>query len=208
MSEQVVDYTKQCKSLYFPPPTPVCVTIPAFGFIVISGRGDPNGPDFQLAVAALYSLSYAVRMSGKSDAVPAGYYEYKVFPLEGEWDLQDKGKPVADKSNFVYRIMIRQPEFLTPELFERFVTVTKKKKPNVFLDTACFEIVEEGICCQMLHIGSYDEEPCSFGVMDEFCREKGYRRASGTHREIYLSDPRKSEAAKLKTVLRIRVKPD
>lgn len=205
MTAHTTDYVKQDKVLYLPPQTPVCLSVPKFSFIVIAGQGDPNGPEFEQVVGALYSLSYAVRMSGKASAAPTGYYEYKVFPLEGVWDLHDKGKPLTDKSNFRYLMMIRQPDFLTVEMYEEFLAATKKKKPSPFLERAVFETSEEGLCCQMLHVGSYDDEPQSFAKMTAYCEANGYRRLSLTHREIYLSDPRKTEAAKLKTVLRFKV---
>lgn len=200
-----LDYKKTYKDLYLPKKIPTIVTVPAISFIMIEGTGDPNGEEFALATAALYSLSYAVKMSYKSNNVPKGFYDYTVFPLEGVWDLIDKTLDSTVKSNFKYKIMIRQPEFLTADLFERFLAETKKKKPNPYLDKAKFGTVSEGLCCQILHIGSYDDEPASFAVMDEFCKENGYKRTSKIHREIYLSDPRKTEPHKLKTILRYQI---
>lgn len=200
-----LDYKKDYKELYLPKKTPVIVSVPAVDFIMIDGEGDPNGEEFALVTAALYSLSYAVKMSYKRDHVPTGYYDYTVFPLEGVWDLIDKTLPPTVKSNFKYQIMIRQPEFMTADLFERFKAETKKKKPNPFLDKVEFGTMAEGLCCQMLHIGSYDLEPASFEMMGQFCKDNGYRRLSKKHREIYLSDPRKTEPHKLKTVLRYQI---
>ena len=101
--------------------------------------------------------------------------------------------------------MIRQPDFLTDELFERFIKVAKKKKQNPEIDRITYETFNDGLCCQMMHMGSYDEEPASFERMEAFCVDNGYQRTSKLHREIYLSDPRKTETAKLKTVLRFKV---
>ncbi|HSL94199.1 MAG TPA: GyrI-like domain-containing protein [Bacillota bacterium] len=200
-----VDYKKDFKALYLPGEQPEILHIPAMPFILVSGHGDPNAPDFSAAMEALYSLSYAVKMSYKSDAVPEGYYEYTVFPLEGVWDLVDFGSGVSDKSNFKYDIMIRQPDFLDNGLFERFLAATKKKKPNPYLDKAKFVTLGEGLACQMMHIGSYDSEPESFRRMEAHCSERGYTRSSLTHREIYLSDPRRVAPDKLRTVLRFTV---
>ena len=144
-------------------------------------------------------------MSYKSDDVPEGFYDYTVFPLEGEWDLIDKSKSSKDKSNYAYAIMIRQPDFLTDELFERFIKVAKKKKQNPDIDRITYETFNDGLCCQMMHMGSYDDEPASFERMEAFCVDNGYQRTSKLHREIYLSDPRKTETDKLKTVLRFKV---
>jgi hypothetical protein len=176
-------------------------------YIMINGTGNPNGEEFAGRTEALYSLSYGVKMSYKSDNVPDGYYEYTVFPLEGVWDLIDKSKPSTDKNNYKYTIMIRQPDFLTEKLFEGFLETAKKKKPNPYLKDLLFSEITDGLCCQVMHIGSFDEEPESFAKMNSYCQEKGYVRTSKTHREIYLSDPRKTELSKMRTVLRYSVKP-
>jgi hypothetical protein len=200
-----VDYKKNYKELYLPKSIPSIIEVPSIRYVMIHGEGDPNGEEFAMATGALYSFSYAVKMSYKSQDVPDGYYDYTVFPLEGVWDLVDKSKPSTDKSNYAYSIMIRQPDFLSDELFERFLAETTKKKPSVYLDKIKLVTITEGLCCQMLHVGSFDDEPASFARMSQFCTEHGYDRSSLKHREIYLSDPRKTESAKLKTVLRFKV---
>ena len=204
--DKKVDYKKDFKHLYLPKTSPEIIEVPSALFIMVNGSGDPNGEEFAKATEALYSLSYAVKMSYKKEVVPVGYYEYTVFPLEGVWDLIDKSKPATDKINLKYTIMIRQPDFLTEELFNHFLEQTKKKKPNPFLENMRFENMEDGLCCQMMHLGSYDDEPKSFARMEKFCVEQGYDRVSMIHREIYLADPRKSEPSKQKTVLRFSVK--
>lgn len=201
-----VEYKKDFKHLYMPKTLPEIVEVPRMTYLMIDGTGDPNSEGFAKETETLYSLSYAVKMSYKSDDVPTGYYEYTVFPLEGVWDLLDRSKPPTDKSNLKYTIMIRQPDFLTDNGFKRFLEQTKKKKPNPFLENVRFEQWEDGWSCQMMHIGSFDDEPESFARMEAFCDEQSYIRTSKIHREIYLSDPRKTESAKLKTVLRFPVK--
>ena len=201
-----VDYKRDYKHLYLPPAEPVIVDVPEMPFILLDGTGDPNGEAFVRQTEALYAVSYAVKMSYRGDDAPAGYYAYKVFPLEGVWDLVDYSKPATDKDNLKYTIMIRQPDFLTEEDFMRFLGQVKRKKSNPYLDHVRFERIEEGLCCQMTHIGSYDDEPLSFARMEAFCAGQGYERMAKTHREIYLSDPRKTEPSRLKTVLRFRVR--
>ena len=200
-----IDYKKVHKELYLPKTIPSIVSVPTIRFTTIEGEGDPNGEEFALKTTALYSFSYAVRMSYKSNNIPIGYYNYTVFPLEGEWDLIDKNIVSTDKRNYKYKIMIRQPDFLTNDLFEQFLLGIKKKKPNPHLDKIIFETISEGLCCQILHIGNYDDESASFRIMDKFCADNGYRRVCNKHREIYISNPRKTEAQKLKTVLRYKV---
>lgn len=201
-----IDYKKDFKELYVPKTVPEIVNVPRMPFFMIDGSGDPNGEAFAKATEALYAMSYAVRMSYKSADVLAGFYEYTVFPMEGEWDLLDRSKPATDKSNFKFTIMIRQPDFVTDALFERFLEQTRRKKPNPFLEKVRFAYAEDGLSCQMMHLGSFDDEPASFARMEAYCAENGYDRASKLHREIYLSDPRKTETAKLKTVLRFPVR--
>lgn len=200
-----VDYKKAYKELYGAKTVPCVVTVPPIRFAMAQGEGDPNEEAFSLLTAALYSFSYAVKMSYKSANVPMGYYDYKVFPLEGLWDLIDPVKGSTDKQNYKYTLMIRQPDFLTNELFERFLDQTKTKKANDMLERVYLEEAEEGLCCQMLHIGPYDDEPASFEQMMKYCREEGYQRSSLLHREIYLSDPRKTAPEKLKTILRFQI---
>jgi hypothetical protein len=206
----MIDYKKDYKAFYLPKNKPECIEIPEMTFIVIEGEGDPNGEAFGIETEALYSFSYAVKMSYKGADKPEGYYEYTVFPLEGEWDLIDKSKGpgpngLVDKSNLKYKLMIRQPEFVTQDVFSYFIDKVKKKKPNASLDRIQLVTFKEGLCCQMLHLGSYDDEPASFAAMEAFCIEQSYQRQSKCHREIYLSDPRKTAKEKLKTVLRFKI---
>ena len=141
--------------------------------------------------------------SYKSENVPEGYYQYTVFPSK-VWDLLDYTKTATDKSNLKYTIMIRQQIFSLSIGFSIFKTVKRKTKP--YLDGIRFEQITDGRSCQMMHIGSFDDEPTSFRQMEAFCDAHSYIRTSKVHREIYLSDPRKTEKDKLRTVLRYSVK--
>ena len=201
------EWRKQEKQIYIPATRPELVNIPALKFLTIKGKGDPNGEDFGNRVEVLYSLSYAIRMMPKKGFVPEGYFEYTVYPLEGLWDLSEegRGKSDLDKSQLIYTIMIRQPDFVTTEVFNKAVEITRKAKPKVLIDEVSFQEIEDGACVQMLHLGSYDNEKASFDLMKEYIAEKDLKLRTMVHREIYLSDPRKSEPDKLKTVLRYMV---
>lgn len=193
--------------MYLPPAKPVLVTVPEQNFFMLSGHGDPNKEDFAERTAVLYSLAYAVRMMPKQGYTPDGYFEYTVYPLEGVWDLTEEGRKAAilNKDELVYTIMIRQPDFVTPEVAARAFEIVRKKKPHPLLDEVTFESMEDGLCVQMMHIGHYDEEAKSFEQMKKFIKENGLDITTLKHREIYISDPRKTEKTKLKTVLRYRV---
>lgn len=203
-------WRKEEKDIYLPGTKPVIINIPTFKYFSVDGAGDPNSGVMQDHMGALYSLSYGVSMSYKKGMEPKGFYNYTVYPLEGVWDLSDEAKKVFDegwsKDDLVFSLMIRQPDFVTQEFFDKIREWTKEKKPNRMLDETKLIEITEGRCCQMMHIGSYDDEKKSFDLMDEFCKEQGLRRTSKKHREIYLSDPRRTEPAKLRTVLRFKVK--
>lgn len=202
------EWKKQGKTFYLPKNKPELIEIPEMKYFMLEGRGNPNGPEFLEAVGVLYSLSYGIKMMPKKGITPEGYYEYTVFPLEGVWDLAEEARNLdyLDKDNLVYNIMIRQPDFVTEALAQDVIENTKKKKPHGLLDKVKFGSITEGMCAQMLHLGSYDNETASFEQMEEYCRQNGYERLSKIHREIYITDPRKTAAEKLKTVLRFKVK--
>jgi hypothetical protein len=200
------EWKKQEKEFYLPKEKPESVVVPKFKFFMLNGKGNPNNAEFSEAVTVLYSLAYAVKMLPKKGITPVGYFDYTVYPLEGVWDLAEEARvlEVLDKDSLIYTIMIRQPDFVTDELAEEVVKGVKTKKPHPLLDEVKFTSLEEGLCVQMLHIGPYDDEPKTFSLMEEYCTQQGLKRTSKIHREIYISDPRKTEPNKLKTLLRFR----
>jgi hypothetical protein len=204
------EWKKNEKKYYLPKDKPEFLKIPPFNFFAIKGKGNPNDDFFAEYVGVLYSLSYAVKMSPKSGTAPKNYYDYSVYPLEGIWDLTAEAKKnftgILDKNAFIFNLMIRQPEFVTENYALQIIEKTKKKKPHKLLDEVKFISIEDDDCVQMMHIGSYDSEPLSFKLMEEFCTENNLVRQAKPHREIYLSDPRKVIPEKLKTVLRFKVK--
>ena len=205
------EWKKKEKDLYQPKYKHEIIDIPSFKFFTLEGKGNPNDEFFADYVGALYSLSYAVKMSYKKGVEPKGFYDYTVYPLEGVWDLTEKGreefeKGFINKSELLFKLMIRQPDFVDEAYAKFIVEEVKKNKPNVLLNDVKFEEIEEGKVVQMLHVGSYDSEVESFKMMEEFVKESGFERAEKLHKEIYLSDARKVEAEKLKTILRFKVK--
>jgi len=202
------DYKKDEKNLYQPKDDPTIVTVPPQRFFCIKGRGNPNGPDFAERLGVLYSLAYAVRMMPKGGFTPDGYEEYAVYPLEGLWDLSEEAKRdgVFQKDELVYTLMIRQPDFVTAEVAARAFTTVAKKKPSKLLNEAYFDTIEDGLTVQIMHHGPYDDEPVSFSRMNAVLQSSGYMKSTLVHREIYLSDARKTEPAKMRTILRYRIK--
>lgn len=204
------EWRKKEKGVYLPQAKPEVIEVPSYQFVSISGEGNPNDSAFGDYISALYSVSYAIKMTLKKvDHPPLNYVDYTVYPLEGLWDISAEAKKnftgIINKDDLVFKLMIRQPEFIHPAFFDEMLALTKEKKPQRFLNTLKFERIEDGKCIQMLHVGSYDNEPKSFRLMEAFAKEKGLTRTSKVHREIYLSDFRKVPAEKLKTVLRFKV---
>lgn len=197
------DFKKAEKELYQPKSAPSIVDVPAMTFLAVDGKGDPNtSAEYAEAVELLYALSYAIKTARKAEL------DYVVPPLEGFWTVEggfSGGTPVPDKSKFAWTMVIRQPDFVTEDVLEWAKTAVAKKKPRLDPTKARLWHFAEGLCVQALHIGPYDEEPATLSAMDNFARQNGYAPdISGTrrHHEIYLSDPRKTDPAKLKTVLR------
>lgn len=207
----VLDYKKELKALYQPPAEPVILTVPPANYVAVRGQGDPNeeGGAYSRALGVLYAVSYTIKMSGRAGKELPGYFAYVVPPLEGLW-WQEGGRPGVDyahKESFCWVAMIRLPEFVTPEILEWAKGEAAAKKG---LDTAPAEFLhlDEGECCQCMHLGSYDAEPATLEKMTAFAAASGCRpdhTETRRHHEIYLSDPRKCAPEKLRTVLRLPV---
>lgn len=204
------EWKKHAKELYMPKNKVELVTVPEFKFFMIKGKGNPNDEHFSEEIGVLYSLSYAVKMMPKNGLTPEGYFDYTVFPLEGVWDIGEKGKlqGTLNKNELMYTIMIRQPDFVTREIAMKAIKIVKKKNPHYLLESVTFDSIEDGLCVQMLHVGPYDDESSSFAIMKEYCKQNNLKRVIKKHREIYISDARKTEESKLKTILRYKVSLD
>jgi hypothetical protein len=199
-----IDFKREQKDLYQPKTVPSIIDVSEMLFFSIDGRGDPNtSAEYVAAVETLYGLSYSVKMNNKS------VMEYVVPPLEGFWSVDDDtfkggGAAITDKSKFEWTMLIRQPEFVTVDLFKTAKTALAKKKPNLDTSKVRLEKITEGLCVQIMHIGSYDDEPATIAVMDRYAIENGYEidiNETRRHHEIYLSDPRKIAPEKLKTII-------
>lgn len=204
-----LDYKKEYKDLYQPKKTPSVIDVPEMTFITVEGKGNPNAcTEYKNALEILYGLSFTIKMSKMNGTQPEGYFEYTVPPLEGLWFCDGiffDGMNVTDKDKFKWISMIRQPDFVTEKVFEQARTALSKKKPQLDPNKAKLIKYTEGLCVQIMHIGSYDSEGESILKLKAFAEEKGYREDfshSRLHHELYLSDPRRCAKEKLKTVIR------
>ena len=201
------DFKKEYKEFYMPKNKPEIVVVPKANYIAVRGKGDPNEENgaYQQAISVLYAVAYTLKMSYKTDYKIKGFFEYVVPPLEGFWRQENtESADYTDKSAFNWISVIRLPDFITKEDFEWAVENAAKKK-KMDCSAAEFMTVDEGLCVQIMHTGSYDDEPATVAVMDNYLEQNGYVNDindSRQHHEIYLSDPRKSAPEKWKTVIR------
>lgn len=196
-----VDYKKELKQLYLPSSKEVSIVeVPRQQFIMIDGQGDPNtSKEFQEAVEALFSLSYALKFIVKKGKTGI---DYGVMPLEGLWWSDDMTTfNVENKSDWKWTLMIMQPELVTHELFDVSLQQVQKKKHLNALSKLRFEIFAEGKAAQILHIGPFSDEGPTIEEIHSYIQNNGYK-ASGKHHEIYLSDITKTAPDKLKTIIR------
>lgn len=201
------DFKKEYRDLYQPKTKPSIIEIPAMRFLAVEGAGDPNEEDgaYKHALELLYGVAYTLKMSYKTPHAIEGFYQYVVPPLEGFWWQPNvAGVDYTNKASFNWVSAIRVPDFVSEDDFAWAIeTATKKKK----LDFSPVQLIEvdEGLCVQCMHIGPYDSEPATVASMHEFAAAQGFEpdfSDTRRHHEIYLSDPRKANPAKMKTVVR------
>lgn len=199
------EWKKQEKEIYGVKMKPCVVDVPAQKYIIISGEGNPNDEIFSDKVAALFSLAYKIKMAYKSLAEKSSEItDYTVYPLEGIWSMASENESLV-KEELQYRIMIRQPDFITGEMFDHTLAAVKVRKNIPYFTDISFETICDGRCVQVLHKGAFDDEPASFEVMDRYCMEHGYKRMGKEHREIYLNNANRTVKTNLKTILRYKV---
>lgn len=195
-----VDLKKELASLYrAPAKEPVEVDVPTLAFLMIDGQGDPNtSPEYAHAVEALFSVSYATKFTAKK--APQGI-DYAVMPLEGLWWADDMSAFAAnDRSRWKWTMMILQPSFVGDDVIESAIVQTKRKKALPAIDRLRFERFTEGHCAQILHVGPFSAEGPTIERLHEFIDARTGR--AGKHHEIYLSDIRRGDPKRWKTIIR------
>jgi len=205
------DYKKEYKEYYLPATKPTIIEIPEMRFLAVRGSGNPNeeNGEYQRALNLLYGMAYTLKMSYKSDRKIKGFFEYVVPPLEGFW-WQEKGAGIdyLKKDTFQWISIIRLPDFIAEEDFLWAKKAASEKKKMDFSGVG-YLTYNEGLCVQCMHMGSFDDEPATISLMEEFANGAGYQidiSDKRYHHEIYLSDPRKCNLIKMKTVIRHPVK--
>ncbi|MCH5204262.1 MAG: GyrI-like domain-containing protein [Oscillospiraceae bacterium] len=205
------DFKKEYKEFYLPKSKPSIVEVPKMNYIAVRGKGDPNAEDseYKASIGLLYGIAFTIKMSKMGDHKIYGYFDFVVPPLEGFWKQEGCDRiDYSQKEKFEFISVIRLPDFVTKNEFDWAVSEAGRKKKTDF-SKAEFLTVDEGLCVQCMHIGSYDNEPRTIELMEEFLVKEGYAVDINDfrfHHEIYLSDPRRTAPEKLKTVIRIPIK--
>lgn len=196
-----LDFKKTYKDYYSAKQTPELLAFQPIPYLMISGKGEPGGSEFQQATEALFPLAYGIKkickLQGRDFGVPA---------LEGLW-WTEGNKPAVEvpRSEWHWKLMIRMPDFANKEMFKTALAEVMKKKKNPLLNNVSFEKLNEGKCVQILHVGSYSQEQPTIDLMYDFMKKQNLKH-NGLHHEIYLSDPRKTKPELLKTIIRQPVK--
>ena len=205
------DYKKEYKEFYMPKNKPSIVEIPKMNYIAVRGKGNPNDEEgeYKKTIGLLYGIAFTIKMSYKGTHKIDGYFEYVVPPLEGFWWQYGRvGIDYNQKEELNFISIIWLPDFVTKKDFDWAIEEATKKKKQDFSKVE-FLTYDEGICVQCMHVGSYDDEPVTVELMHKYMEENGYDldiTDKRYHHEIYLSDPRKCDVSKLKTVIRHPIK--
>ena len=201
------DYKKEYKEFYMPKNKPNIIEIPKMNYIAVRGKGNPNdeNSEYKQTIGLLYSIAFTIKMSYKTSHKIEGYFEYVVPPLEGFWWQNGiEGLDYNRKEDMEFISMIRLPDFVTKEEFDWAISEATNKKKQDFSKVE-YLTYDEGLCVQCMHIGSYDNEPATIEMMKSYAEENGYEidiTDNRFHHEIYLSDPRRCDESRLKTVIR------
>ncbi len=205
------DFKKEYKEFYLLANKPSIVVVPKMNYLAVRGKGNPNddNSEYKESIGLLYAIAYTIKMSYKGNHKIDGFFEYVVPPLEGFWWQEGvNGIDYDHKENFKFISLIRLPDFVTKEDFVWAIEGATKKKKQDFSKVEFFTY-EEGLCVQCMHLGMYDDEPITIALMHRYLEENNYEldiSESRFHHEIYLTDPRKCEVSKQKTVIRHPIK--
>ncbi len=198
-----IDFKKELKEFYSPSAKEISIVkVPKLNFLSVTGKGDPNtSREYKEAMEVLFPIAYKIKFISKKELGK----DYGVMPLEGLWWVENMNKfSLDDKTSWLWESIIMQPNFITQEIFQKAVDEIKTKKNLPSLDKVKFITLEEGLAAQILYIGSFIEEKPTIQKLHEFIKDQrgSFNGLVQKHHEIYLSDPRKTVPAKLRTIIR------
>ncbi len=207
MKTEKIDLFELHKKEYKADKNPGIVDTNRAMYLTVDGQGAPGSDQFQLAIGALFSMAYTIKMGRKS----AGKGDYTIGKLEGiYWTRDEAPLDAVGMEEWCWRLMIRTPEKvagfpITDGDLETARNRLLERKKGEGSDWVVLNYLEAGKCVQIMHVGPYDQEEESLAKTSSFCEENGFT-PFGRHHEIYLSDPRRVKPENLKTILRIQVR--
>ncbi|WP_185696047.1 GyrI-like domain-containing protein [Weissella viridescens] len=182
---------------------------PGYRCLCIDGAGDPNGSDFSINIQAMYACAYGLKMGYKKSGINAqAYDDYVVPPLQGYWTISEAAQQRGTwtKADLVYRLEIVIPDFVPDAFIHETLEATQSAKADIArINQVYLGAIAPANVCHILHVGPYDEEQASFDQMQAYLDAQGAMRTSQNHREIYLSDARRTAPEKLKTILEVTI---
>lgn len=201
------DGKKELKQLFGTKQKPVSFKLETMNYLTIQGEGNPNKEGFQKHIQTLYSVMYALKFAYKKNPTDSTWTDFVVPPLMGWWTLNEEAQQNKSftKDDFVYELRILLPSFISNELVLESIKIAKDKKGFPEIDELVVKEYGEMNVGQILHIGSYDDEPETFSKLEDYLEKQGLQRVSKNHVEIYLSDARKTAPEKLKTILQVEI---
>jgi len=202
MTEKV-DFKKLFKKYYSPSIEPELIDLPTIQVLSLEGQGAPASENFQRAIQAMYGCFFTIKFGRKKAGLGP---DYSGAPLEGLWWMKDQTKfDQARPADWLWKLLLWQPDFISQQDLDRARAELKKKKDNPDLGRVKLEKISEGAVVQIMHIGPYSAEAPTIKKLHEFAKNKGFE-LTGKHHEIYLGDPRRAKPEKLKTIIRQPVK--
>jgi len=182
------------------------IDLPPLGVVSVSGGAPPTAKPYQDAIAVLYGIGYGLKMGLKFGKLrrPAGYFDYKVGALETFWWSTGKKLEINNPKTLRWQAFLMVPPFVSQKLVDEARQLVREKHPETPYELASLDVIQEGRAVQMLHVGPYDKEQPTIDELHRYMTEHQLE-VSGRHHEIYISDPRRTEPGKLKTVIRLAV---
>ena len=204
MLAEKLDLAKSDKNYYQAPKFPEIRDLDPYYYLTVSGQSSPEHPLFFKAIEQLYSIGYGIKFLLKGEDL-----DFTVPKMEGFWYIKGGPEnqvnfPITPREEWCWKILIRMPDFVEETHFFRAAENARVKKGRSF-DDVKYELINEGTCVQMLHLGSYEDEAPTVQRLHSFIAERNLQ-ISNYHHEIYLSDPRRTAPEKLKTIIRYAVK--
>jgi len=191
-----IDHRKVLSHFYRPSTKlPTLLEVPQMNFLMVDGRGKPDGKQFPQAASVLYPLAYTLNWMVRRGSD----IDFHVMPMEVLWKVD------REKKEFAWTMMLMQPEYVTAELVAEARQKAQSKVEAALLEKVRFEAYAEGMCAQFLHAGPYEGMDAALEKMLVAASTRGYTVTVRNTHDIYLNDVRKTKPANLKAIMRLSV---